>query len=280
MKAGRSLSQCGAMLRRHDPDRYLCCLFADPLRREALFALYAFIHEIMVVRDRVRDPMLGRIRLQWWREGLDGIAEGRPGDHQVIRGLAAAFRTFDLERGSLDALIDFQDAALEQEGPLTLEAMTAEARHTALLQPALRILGDESPVACACADNIAVAWTLTKRLRSVPLFARAGRSALPDDLAASGDMAAAGYRGLRDSQGLRDTVRAVADVAREHVSRARRYRGLSISGLAPVVLPARLVQLYLARLERVGWNAFDPSVGASMPMKPWILWLSVLTRRW
>ena len=38
-------------VRRHDPDRFLCALFAPPARRDALFALVAFNHELARARE-------------------------------------------------------------------------------------------------------------------------------------------------------------------------------------------------------------------------------------
>ncbi len=64
------LSACGRIVRENDPDRFFCTLFAPPAKREALFALYAFNHELARVAESVSEPMLGEIRLQWWREAL------------------------------------------------------------------------------------------------------------------------------------------------------------------------------------------------------------------
>ena len=45
---------CENLVRAADKDRYLATLFAPADRRDALFALYAFSHEIATVRDRAR----------------------------------------------------------------------------------------------------------------------------------------------------------------------------------------------------------------------------------
>jgi phytoene synthase len=43
-------------------------LFAPAPRRVLLFALYAFNAEVARIAETVREPMLGAIRLEWWRE--------------------------------------------------------------------------------------------------------------------------------------------------------------------------------------------------------------------
>src|ERR1700752_4314564 len=79
-----------ALVRRHDRDRFQTVLFAPAARREALFALYAFNYEIARVRERVTEPTLGRIRLEWWRETIAAAFEGGPvRDHFVAQPLTA-----------------------------------------------------------------------------------------------------------------------------------------------------------------------------------------------
>ena len=71
------ISYCARLLRQQDPDRYLTALFAPAERREALFALYAFNLELARARESVREPIMGRMRLQWWRDCLPEIMAGQ-----------------------------------------------------------------------------------------------------------------------------------------------------------------------------------------------------------
>jgi phytoene synthase len=63
---------CEVLVRDADKDRYLATLFAPQSRHAALYALYAFNNEIARVREHIREPMAGEIRLQWWRDVLAG----------------------------------------------------------------------------------------------------------------------------------------------------------------------------------------------------------------
>lgn len=97
---------CAAAVRKHDPDRYFSALFAPADKRPFLFALYAFNHELAHVGESVREPMIGEIRLQWWREALDGARAGNPRNHDVVRALAAMLAKAALPDDLLDAMID------------------------------------------------------------------------------------------------------------------------------------------------------------------------------
>src|SRR3982750_325458 len=98
-------NKLGASVRAADPDRYFSALFAPAPLRPHLFALYAFNHEVAHVAESVREPMLGAIRLEWWRETAEGAAKGAPRNHDVARGLAALFADRHLPLQALESII-------------------------------------------------------------------------------------------------------------------------------------------------------------------------------
>src|SRR5579871_2069282 len=100
-----------AVVRRCDPDRFLTALFAPAEKRDALFALYAFNHELARAREVVTEPPLSLIRLQWWREVVDGAYRR----HEVAAPLRAAVDAGHLDRNDLLRLIDAREAEAEPE---------------------------------------------------------------------------------------------------------------------------------------------------------------------
>ncbi|MDA0342299.1 MAG: phytoene/squalene synthase family protein [Proteobacteria bacterium] len=275
------LSAPGEIVRAHDPDRYLCDLFAEPKAREGLFALHAFNHEVAKIREVVSDPMLGHIRLQWWREALDGIFAGTPRQHEVVLGLAWAFETFELDRAGFDDLLEAREIDLDDAPFATIDALIDYARRTAgmISGIGLAILGVQDPATTRTADDIAVATALTGLLRAMPYLARSKRSMLPQDIFQARGARLGDYHELRDRPQLRAVVQTVAETANQHLLAARLRSGIRFKAAAPVILPGRLSALYLQRLQRAGWNAFDATINAPMPMKPWALWRASLLRR-
>src|ERR1700760_2420077 len=98
-----------APVRRHDPARFLTALCAPPEKRDALLTLYAFNHELARAREVVSQPPLALIRLQWWRE----VVEGAQRRHEVAGPLLAAIARGDLDRADLLALIDAREIEAE-----------------------------------------------------------------------------------------------------------------------------------------------------------------------
>src|SRR5258708_4853605 len=131
------------LVRRHDRDRFQTALFAPPQQREALFALYAFNYEIARVRETVTEPMLGQIRLQWWRVVIAAAFAGEPPrQHEVAVPLTAAIRDLSLSREYFDRMIDTRERDLDPEPPANMAALEnyAEGTSGALVQLALEAL--------------------------------------------------------------------------------------------------------------------------------------------
>jgi phytoene synthase len=78
-------------VRRADPDRWLSTRFiADEQARADVVALYALNHELARVAASVREPLMGEIRLTWWREAFEEVAAGKPPrKHPVVEAVSA-----------------------------------------------------------------------------------------------------------------------------------------------------------------------------------------------
>ncbi len=95
-------------VRRLDPDRWLASRFvADEAARGDLIALFSYDHELGRAPRRASNPLVGEIRLTWWREALDEVFGGRPvRKHPTAIALADAVRRHNMPRAPLEAMID------------------------------------------------------------------------------------------------------------------------------------------------------------------------------
>jgi phytoene synthase len=259
------LSYCGAEVRRHDPDRFLTALYAPPPERESLMTLYAFNLEVAKVRESVSEPMLGEIRLQWWREALDEAYAGGPiRRHAVAEPLAALVRARGLTRAHLDRLIDARARDLYDEPPKTTDDLISYAEETSstVVWLALEALGVPSGGAETEAGRaVGIAWALVGLLRAMPHHLRQRRSYLPQDLEAAHAVDRRTMDELKGSPQLAAAVQALAGRARGFLSEARSVRGSVPAAALPALLPAVLADGYLRRLARAGYDVFDPRLG-------------------
>ena len=97
-----------------DPERFLFAQLAPAEDREGLFALIAFNCELAKIPVSVSEPMLGEIRLAWWREALDDLFEkGVTRRHEVMEALAASLARAEWDRDLLAGMIDARLYSLE-----------------------------------------------------------------------------------------------------------------------------------------------------------------------
>lgn len=119
------------LIRRVDPDRWLSSRFiGDADRRADVIAVYAYDYELARAPKVASNPLLGEIRLTWWREALDEIYEGRHvRHHPTAQALAATVKRRALPREPLEAMIDARYRELDAT-PMTPEDRLAWARGT------------------------------------------------------------------------------------------------------------------------------------------------------
>lgn len=277
-----TLSYCASEVRRHDPDRFLCALFAPADRREDLLALYAFNLELARVREQVTEKMLGRIRLQWWREAVEEIYTGTPRRHAAIQPLQTAVKRYGLDRALLDRMIDAREADMETPPPRDLAALAeyAEATAGALAVLSLPVLGvADEPTRCA-ARHVALAWALTGLLRAAAFHAHARRQYLPQDLMERHGASQAELFALRAHPALSDVARDVAQAAHKHLAEARALRGEVKRAALPVLLPAVLAERYLKTLERGGYDPLSSGFAERQTFAAWRVAAAVLLGRY
>jgi phytoene synthase len=240
-----TLSPIGAFARTHDPDRFLCALFAPAERREAIFALIALNHELARAREAASNPLAALIRLQWWREAIEEVAAGRPARrHEVAGPLHAAISSGALDVAALLAMVEAREIEAEEDGIATEQDFVAWLRGTAggwsaAAGLALGVTAEQAEVLRA----LGAAHGLAGALRSVAAHARQGRCLLPRErLAAAGLQAEAVIAAPEAARAL------VVELANEGLEALRGARRDVPRGAIAAALPAVLARRDLVRL--------------------------------
>lgn len=253
-------SYCATQVRRYDYDRYLTALFAPAGRRESLLALYAFNHEVAKTRETVTEPMIGQMRLQWWRETIDGIYGGNVRQHAVATALAKAIEAHGLPRGPFERLIDAREFDLAAGPPDDVAALLryAEGTSSTLVALALDIVQDRKGEGWDIAHPGGIAYALTGLLRSLPFHLAQRRCHIPRELLdRHGVSEAALYGGAPEVSPI---VSDLAAVARTNLNEAKAAARGAPRAARAALLPLSLAETMLNRLEKRGFDVFDPTI--------------------
>ena len=176
---------CEELVRDVDEDRFLSAQFSPADKRPHLFALYAFSHEIARVRDSVREAMIGEIRLQWWRDTLQGEARGDVRANPIAAALDDTIVKFRLPRQALVDLIDARVFDLYDDAMPSLNDLEGYCGETSssLFRFASIILCDGSdPGSADAAGHAGVASGITGLLRAFPWHSRRGQNYVPAEI--------------------------------------------------------------------------------------------------
>src|SRR6187401_1698728 len=156
-------------VRAADRDRFLAALFAPEPQRRGILALLAFDHELSRTRMVTREPMLARIRLEWWRDAASEAAgEGKPRAQPVVESLSETVRTHALPLARMVDLIEAREE--EIDGPLDV----MRAGH-ALADLQLGVLGVRDEPTRTAVRAVAAAWLMGEGPEREALLADARR---------------------------------------------------------------------------------------------------------
>ncbi len=225
-------------------DRYLAARLAPRQARRDLIALAAFVGEAARVVATASEPLVGQMRLQWWRDVLEpGRAAAEATGNPVADALREAIARHALPAELFSKVLEARSRALEPDfakhfaknGPALEEYL--DETEGAAFRLATRILGVTAGEAVEKLMFAAgQAYGRVQLLRSVPMMSAAGRHASSQG-ALVNDWAVLAPRMLQ--------------AAHSWLQQARRDARRA-PGAIPAVLPVALVEPYLAALERLG----------------------------
>ncbi len=248
-------------LREHDRDRYLATLVLPAPTRPHVTAILAFNADIAAIRERVSGPQPGEIRLQWWNDALTGDGHGEVRQNPLADALLDTMRAFNIPAGTLQRLIGARRFDLYDDPMPDLESFEGYAGETAstLFQLAAMILNQGEPVEQGdAAGHLGVAQAMIGHLRAFGYVSSQGRIMLPMTiLEANGVRETELFRG-QDSEGLQSALGQVAELAEDHLQRARAAIAMLPKNLRPAFAAIALLEKQLANWKQSSSTPFAP----------------------
>ena len=267
-------AHCESLLREADKDRYLATLFAPADKRPHLHALYAFVTEISCVRDKVREPMPGEIRMQWWMDALDSRPCGDSKGNPVFCAVKDTIARFDLPVTTLINMVDARIFDLYDDPMPTMRDLVGYSGETcsAVMQLAAIILNDgEQPCTADIARHAGVACTMARVLWNLPKHASRGQLFIPLDILSAHGVCREDIIARETTPEIRQVLKAFHDAADDHVEAVGCYADQIPCKVAPAFLQTALVRHYLAAHRKLN-DPLNEQACLSQWRRQWILW--------
>lgn len=262
-------------LREADIDRYLALLLMPEGVRDDLLALFLFNAEIASIRDKVREPLPGEVRLQWWREVLSGDRDGEAQAHPVASMLRGVIDRRAMPVAPLIAMCDARIFDLYDDPMPDRTSYEGYAGETAssLLQMSAFLMDPAASASTATASGHAgVAQAVAGHLMLLPISQARGQLFIPADLLSATGLDRDSFLSGGNSERAANAVRAFAGFGREHLEKARAALGDLPASVGPAYLPVALAGAVFDQAQSRGADCLDRPVRMPQWRRQYQLW--------
>lgn len=276
------ISYCEDLVRKHDYYRYLITLFFSKEQRDHLIVLYAFHYEIAKIQEITSEPMTGLIRLQWWRDALDEIYDGKNiRNHQVVKPLNNTIRECNLKQSDFLSLIDARDLDVEFKQPSSIDELEEYCQNTAsnLLLLSSKALGGESDLINQVAKHIGIAWGLVGVVRNLRFNALKQRIQLPTDLLSKYNIS---NEEIIQGENIDKTNKVVEELINcviSHINLTKKLKSEIPKNIRPLFLLDSITESFSKRIRKNDYNVFTNSIEEPVfPILAKLYWCGLLGR--
>ncbi|MCZ4288508.1 phytoene/squalene synthase family protein [Hoeflea alexandrii] len=250
-------------LREADIDRYLALLLMPEGVRDDLLALFLFNAEIASIRDKVREPLPGEVRLQWWRDVLSGERDGEALAHPIASLLRGVIDRRAMPVAPLIAMCDARIFDLYDD-PMpdrtSYEGYAGETASSLLQMTAYLIDPEASALTATASGHAGVAQAVAGHLMLLPISQARGQLFIPADLLSATGLDRDSFLTGGNPGQAANAVRAFAGFGREHLEKASTaIRDLPAS-VTPAYLPVALANAVFDRAEKEDAGCLERSV--------------------
>lgn len=265
-------SVCKGITRRAAKNFYYAFLVLPHRKRDALYAVYAFMRRCDDICD---DTSLSlperRQKLDLWLDALHRTQQGEPTDDPILLALTDAQRHYSIPAGLLDELahgtamdVEETEAAIQNSATpgVTVQYRTFEDLRVYCYRVAsvvglvcIHIFGYRDPEAEPLAETCGLAFQLTNIIRDVKEDASMGRIYLPEEDLVKFGLNAAELLNSPDPARFRPLLTLEADRARDFYASGERLIPYVSEDSQPALWV--LVTIYRALLEKIAAKQYD-----------------------
>lgn len=265
-------------LREHDRHRFLASLLISDDIRTPISVLYAFNAEISRIRELVKEPLPGEIRLQWWREVT---AEAARKDEATANPLALALNQvidqYGISRASFDGycrsrIFDLYDDPMPDK--LTYEGYCGETASTMLQWTCQIIDADIAKTTANACGHAGIAQSVAGHLALLPQHIARGQVYIPLEFMKELDIDRTQFLSGKDKDKTVEILNMFVDFGEMHLTKAREELAKLPDHIQQAFLPLASTARIYKRTRKAGAQALLSSVALATWLSQWDLWQS------
>ncbi len=267
-----------------EPDRYLAAILAPAEAQQSLIAVAAFVAELARIPAAVSDPMIGEIRLQWWRDAIADVHRGVATAHPVADALAPALGSGRLSLPEIHRLIDARSFDLTGDlhaDDAALERYLGDTEGIPFAMAWSVLSGETLPRKTAVAAGIA--YGLARSLGRLPALLHNGGFPIPETRLASQGVSRAMLAEHPPSKPAIDGVEAASrdleQRARQALAEVRQDIATERRGGLPALFSLAMVEPYFAAQKQQRFRRLEHMLEVVPLNRVWRIGLARLRGR-
>ncbi|MEW7006824.1 phytoene/squalene synthase family protein [Lentilitoribacter sp. EG35] len=263
-------------LKNFDRSSYLACLLMGDPHRLPIAVLYAFHAEVSRIRDMIREPLPGEIRLQWWREvTAENARKDEASANPFSNALNQVIERYDLNRVSFDGycrarIFDLYDDPMPDFA--TYEGYCGETA-SILMQLSCQIISSEhAKFAASTSGHAGVAYSVATHLLRLADHRARGQLYIPLELLNETGLDRESFLKGVDEARNAEVIREFASYGENHLRKAREYARDISPVLSDAFLRMANCDSIFKRASKFGARCLVESCAPSGLKNQWDLW--------
>jgi len=239
--------------KRLDYDRYLSSFFMPKLHQAAFRALIVFYHEMARIPVIASEPLIGMMRLTWWREGIEAfLVDAPPGKpNELLRDVGTAWMFWPKIHPLLLAMIEARTEELDADALNEEEAWHRHIDATAgnMLRMYALLCDAEMDTGSEEITSLARAQAYVGLARAIPNMARENTMRLPASYVQAAGLSYQPSAFSAPSKGVTQCVSALSYAAEKILAtrpKVECLRGIHL-----------IVQARNKQLQKASFNPYD-----------------------
>jgi len=248
---------------------YYSLRFAPRELRNDLAVLSAWRYQVRAIPDRVSDPGLARVKLQWWCEELEHTFAGVP-LHPLSRALGPVLEQHGLPQAPFTDIADQVEAEILCRRPATEADLDAACERDlgALFELIARCHGLSDAHVPRVARRLGGFCAQVYLIRAGGVLARRGRAPFPSEQLGALGLSPESLVRREHRDRLPELLAPAADRARAKLTASNPNRDLPVC----IRVRVRILASLLDELAGAGFAVADQRIGLTPLRKLWLAW--------
>ncbi|WP_244464376.1 squalene/phytoene synthase family protein [Candidatus Liberibacter africanus] len=257
-----------------DYNHYLACLLSPSTFRISIAFLYHFNADLMRIRDVARNPIMGDIRLQWWKDIFESSHHDIPPKSaspfavellSIIHQYHLPYQCF-LDMIEAHLFDSYNDSIFDCKN---FEIYAFKTSSHLIRLVAMMLDNEKYSSSLRFIKHAGIAQLIGQLISQLPIHCHRRQLYIPLDILGAVGLDRESFLYAQDSERISRVIRIFAELGLENLYKAREGLSYISSNIFPAFIPVGITEGILKNAQSNGFKIFSNSHKISQFMHQW-----------